>query len=224
MCDVLAAVTAQRNLVQLFSDGEVFAAGEALFVPVRDLIPLVARVAAARKWPAFDAKKPATVADVERALGAAGVRCERVTRRRYHGRERSGLCAMGMDVRELGADGRAARPPPDLARLEKQTVVTVFRCSCGYATVNGSCAGPHGERCGGTMERLPKTTVLRVDDGGAADFDARFYTCANRECKFGKMGRVWLQRETAHTHAKKKMCLIDSARGRFRIVPSTAAA
>lgn len=211
--DAFDLLVARRKLEALFRKPPKkapFEFGQGKIVPVKLIPSAVARFADAKGWPVFGAATPASRDEVISALSAAKFGIERLDRVKYRGKVKSGLFAIGLDV----ADGPPA-PLPDGA--EKTAFVTLFRCGCGYATVDATSMKNHGEACELERERIPRAAVRRVDDG-PGDFRTSAFACANPACKFGKMGRVWLHREAAYAHRKARGCELTKTKASYEIL------
>jgi len=214
--DTLDAFTAQRKLRELFRrppKKSPFALREGGIVPVKLVPSLVAPYAEAKGWPAFGVANPATVDEVVSALEAAKLRVERLDRVKFRGKVKSGLFAIGLDAGDAPPDGGI----PEGA--EKTALATIFRCGCGYTTVAATATKNHGAKCEFESERIPRAKVSRVEVG-TGDFDTSVYVCQNRGCKFGGMGRVWLNREAAYAHRKAHGCCIAKHAAAYKILES----
>jgi hypothetical protein len=197
-----------RSMVKTIRDAKHFKVGDDEKVPLKEIVRVVARVADAEKWPTFGSASPASVDEVERAAKSAGFHTARLKRARWHGKEKTGLFALGVDAVE------GPRAEPTVA-AEETTTATVYVCGCGYKSLDATAIKRHGERCAEAVTRLAKAR-LRRRDGGA--LEARFYSCTNPECKFGRTGRTWLSRQAAFAHGKARGCLTTSDRASFEIL------
>lgn len=198
-----------KSMAKLLGDAAHFRVGANEKVPLKEIVLVVARAADAGRWPAFGSASPASLADVERAAKAVGFRVARLERVRWRGREKTGLFALGVDVAERERDR------PSSAAPEETTTATAFECACGYESLDSGAARKHAARCDEAAKRLPKARLRRCEDGR---LEARFYACANADCKFGRSGRIWLSRQAAYAHRKAHGCLITSDRAKFKIV------
>lgn len=231
---------AERELGKLFADRShpafVFGRGEKAFL--RDLVPEVVRIADEMGWPAFGSKSPPSNAHVEKALRSAGFGAvdvgkreevpaptppprapetlgERMLKRVMAGRDETKKVAKRRVV--VVALGLSVAPPP---REAERLRVTLFRCGCGYVTVDATHMLNHSAACELEHERIPRAAVERVDcDGG---FETTVYACADPDCEAGR-GKTWLNRQAAHAHRRAHGCELAKTKAFYAILDADSA-
>ena len=228
---------AERELERLFRERAhpAFVFGPGNKARVADLAPVVARVVDERGWPTFGSDAPPAPVYVEKALRDAGFRVAAVEKPLPAPKPPEPARPPGSLSAKLFASmaGPPKPPKPRKKRVfavaygigvappppeEERVRVTLFRCACGYVTVDATSMKNHGETCerGHEHERLPRAEVRRVEDGGG-DFSTSAFVCADPACETGR-GRTWLHRQAAYAHGNRHGCELTKTKASFEIL------